>query len=235
MKLPRFALLFALSIALANIGAAQSQTIDVEAQPLADNALRVLKGLDALGQPFSEEQYAALAAAANKQDVKKIQELLEPHVLLHVHLNPEARVKVKQGLAPAQLQQGGYTPVLIKVINHATSTARLRVTSRQAGPPYAGVAKGTMERERQQHLRENENARGEDRFLEIEMFGAPPMTANLSGLEVEYVIALIYSSEAGHREATLAFDIGQGTQDLGFRAEGPVLFNVRLARNDFSD
>ena len=51
----------------------------------------------------------------------------------------------------------------------------------------------------------------------------------LSGLEVEYALALIYSSEAGRREATIAFDVGQGTQDLGFRAEVPVLFTVKPA------
>ena len=42
-------------------------------------------------------------------------------------------------------------------------------------------------------------------------------------------MALIYSSEAGKREATLGFDVGQGTQDLGFRGECPVLFDVRPA------
>ena len=42
-------------------------------------------------------------------------------------------------------------------------------------------------------------------------------------------MALIYSSEAGRREATIAFDVGQGTQDLGFRAEVPVLFTVKPA------
>jgi hypothetical protein len=61
------------------------------------------------------------------------------------------------------------------------------------------------------------------------MFGAPPMTANLSGLGVEYCVALIYASEAGRREALLAFDAGQGTQDLGFRGELPVLFEVKPA------
>ena len=61
------------------------------------------------------------------------------------------------------------------------------------------------------------------------MFTSQPMTTNLSGLEVEYAIALVYSSDAGKREATIGFDIGQGTQDLGFRAEVPVLFDVRPA------
>ena len=42
-------------------------------------------------------------------------------------------------------------------------------------------------------------------------------------------ILLIYSNEAGQREALLSFDIGQGNQDLGFRGELPVLFSVRPA------
>ena len=62
----------------------------------------------------------------------------------------------------------------------------------------------------------------QDRFLDVEMFGSPPLTPRLSGLEVEYTIALIHSSEAGKREATIGFDVGQGTQDLGFRGEVPV-------------
>ena len=63
------------------------------------------------------------------------------------------------------------------------------------------------------------------------MFTQPPMTAELSGLRVEYAVALLYGSEAGKREATIAFDVGEGTQDLGFRAEVPVLFDVRPAAN----
>jgi hypothetical protein len=61
------------------------------------------------------------------------------------------------------------------------------------------------------------------------MVTAQPMTPNLSGLRVEYALALIYSSEPGKREATIGFDVGQGTQDLGFRGELPVLFDVRAA------
>src|SRR5439155_3774999 len=67
------------------------------------------------------------------------------------------------------------------------------------------------------------------RFLALEIFTQPPMTDTLSGLKCEYAIALIYSSESGKREATIGFDIGQGNQDLGFRGETPVLFEVRPA------
>ena len=212
--------------ALSSVAAADAPpVIEVEGQPLAANVRRVAQALEFLGTPLPEDIQAAVAS----RDARKLQELLDPQVLFVVDINPESRVKAVRGPAKTVLQQAGYTPVIIKVVNRATSIAPLRMTSRQAGPPYAGVQRSTMVRERQTHLQENENTRGEHRFLEIEMFGGPPMTPRLSGLEVEYVIALVFSSEAGKREAVLAFDIGQGTQDLGFRAEVPVLFDVRPA------
>jgi hypothetical protein len=200
--------------------------VEVEGQPLAANAQRIVQALDFLGRPLADELRTKLQTAITARDGAGVQAALDSQVLCVVDISPESRVKAQRGPAAAQLQQAGYTPVLIKVVNHATSVARLQISSPQAGPSYAGVAKGTMERERQTHLRENENTQGADRFLEIRLFDAPPMAVNLSGLEVEYAIALVYSSEAGKREATLVFDIGQGTQDLGFRAEVPVLFQI---------
>lgn len=203
--------------------------VEAEGQPLAANAQRIMQALDFLGRPLTDELRRKLQTAITARDGAGVQAALDPQVLCVVDISPESRVKAQRGPAAAQVQQAGYTPVLIKVINHATSVARLQISSPQAGPSYAGVAKLTMEREQQTHLRENENTQGADRFLEVSLFDAPPMTANLSGLEAEYAIALIYSGEAGKREATLVFDIGQGTQDLGFRAEVPVLFQVSPA------
>ncbi len=221
--------LTSLLLAAAAHAAEPLPVIEVEGQPLAANAQRLVQALDFLGAPLADDVRSTLQKAITARDAAGVQAALDARVLCVVEINPESRVKTARGPAQALVQQAGYTPVLIKVINHAVSTARLRITSTQAGPSYAGVAKGTMERERQTHLRENENTTGADRFLEIGMFDSPPMTASLSGLEVEYAIAFIYSSEAGKRETTLAFDIGQGTQDLGFRAEVPVLLDVRPA------
>ena len=98
-------------------------------------------------------------------------------MLLAVHINPEARVKVARGPAPAVLQQAGYTPVLVKVVNESRGTPRLRIGSPQSGPVYAGMSRLSGERMQQQHLRENENTeRRTDRFLDLEMFTAAPMT-----------------------------------------------------------
>ena len=55
-------------------------------------------------------------------------------------------------------------------------------------------------------------------------------TKNLSGLELEYRIVQLYSRDAGKREAKLGFDVGQGTQDLGFRNEVDVLFDCEPSR-----
>jgi hypothetical protein len=205
-------------------------SVAVEAQPLAANIQRVIEALEYLGAPWPPELRADLTRAGQARDAKRQQDLLDARVLLAVHINPEARVKAARGPAPAVLQQGGYTPVLIKIVNESRGTGRLRVGSPQSGPVYAGMSKLSGDRMQQQHLRENENtAMRTDRFLELEMFTAPPMMANLSGLEAEYALALVYSSESGRREATIAFDLGEGTQDLGFRAEVPVLFDVTPA------
>src|SRR5262249_3099673 len=202
---------------------------EVEGQPVAANVGPVKQALEFLGAPLPIETTNALQRAARARDARSIQQLLDRQVLLVVKLNPEARVKVTRGPAPAVLQQSGFTPFLVKVINEGAVTQPLKIASPQSGPVYAGVAKLSMQRERQEHLRENENINHEDRFLQVEMFSNPPMTRNLSGLKVEYALALIYSNEAGQREALLSFDIGQGNQDLGFRGELPVLFSVRPA------
>lgn len=220
----------ALLSANAIVRAEELEAVEVEGQPLAANVLRLVEALTYLGAPLPEPLSRELAQAADRRDAQRLQRLLDPQVLLVVSLNPESRVKVERGPAKAALQQAGFTPALIKVVNHSTVTQRLRIDSPQAGPVYAGVAELSMKRQQQEELRINENRTGaKDRFLHLEMYQSPPLTERLSGLEVEYAIALIYSSEQGRREATIAFDVGQGSQDLGFRGQTPVLFDVRPA------
>jgi hypothetical protein len=212
----------ALSVQTALCPAQTLEPVDVEGQPLASNVTRLLETLTFVGQPLPYETTKSVQAAVMQQDAIKLQKLLDPHVLFVLNINPEARVKVKRGPAPAVLQQGGYVPVLIKIHNDSTATKKLRMQSRQAQAIYSGgfagpgVGKVTPEDIK-------------DRFLDVELFNKPPMAENLSGLKVEYALALIHSSQAGKREAVFAFDIGQGTQDLGFRAETPVTFNIRPA------
>ena len=63
--------------------------------------------------------------------------------------------------------------------------------------------------------------------LRVLRVGNVPLSGKLSGGKLDYVVLRLTPREAGKREATLQFDVGQGTQDLGFRAEVPILFNVQ--------
>jgi hypothetical protein len=230
MKIPLILVLLVVSANSTRDADALQRT--VEPQPLAENARRIVEALDYLGQPVSAPQRRTIEAARQARDASMVQEALDPLVMFVVSINPEGRVRATRGAAEARLQQGGSLPVLIKVINDGNVTAPLGIDSPQAGSPYAGVSEFSLQRQKQITLNDKENTNGQtDRFLQLEMFDERPLTDRLSGLEVEYVLALIDSAEAGKRSATIQFDAGQGTEDLGFRAEVPVLFDVRPAVN----
>ena len=65
-----------------------------------------------------------------------------------------------------------------------------------------------------------------NRFIELQMYNNRPLSANLSGLALEYAVVQIYTKDSGKREAEIGFNIGQGTQDIGFRSNISVLFNI---------
>ena len=65
------------------------------------------------------------------------------------------------------------------------------------------------------------------RWMDVSMFDRQPLNKNLSGLDLEYRIIELYSRDHGKREAKLMFDVGQGTQDIGFRNQLAVLFDCR--------
>jgi hypothetical protein len=224
-----FLSLFALAVTVHGQIAIEMR-VPVEGQPFSANITRVLQALHFLGTPLATEVAKELEAAAQAQDAEVLQELLDPHVFLVVTINPESRVKVQRGPAKARLQQAGFTPVLLKVINQSTVTKELRIVSPQSGQVYAGMTTLSAQRMQRTHLKETlDKSAATGRFLELEMYSRPPMTPNLSGLRAEYAIALIYSSDSGTREATIGFDIGQANQDLGFRGEVPVLFDIQPA------
>ncbi|MBL8817146.1 MAG: CehA/McbA family metallohydrolase [Planctomyces sp.] len=198
-------------------------------QPLAANAARLRQALEYLGAPLDRDSDGMLSAAIADEDSAAVQAILDPLCLVHIHINPELRVKVHRGRGDAVLQQAGFTPVLIKVQNDATLARALRISSPQAGAVYSGPAVAILERQAQTELADQLNPDRLHRFLDVEMFHSSPMTTRLSGLRIEYCLALIHCSEAGQREATIVFDVGEGTQDLGFRSEVPILFSIRPA------
>src|SRR5215470_5954401 len=65
-----------------------------------------------------------------------------------------------------------------------------------------------------------------DRWIDLDFYDKDPMSPRLSGLPLEFRILAIYSRDAGQRSAAISFNVGQGSQDIGFRNEMTVLFTA---------
>lgn len=180
-----------------------------DGQAVALNAKRVVEALEVLGNPLSNEEKARLADG----DGGTMEGVLDSKCLAVVTINPESRVKAVAGEAKPVLVEAGWSVFLIKVINEAGVTAPLRVTSEQA-IPLAGSPKAKLE----------------DRWLDLAIFRGRPLSPSLTGASVDYRIIQLYSRDAGRRAAVLTFDVGQGTQDLGFRSDLLVNFECRPTR-----
>src|SRR5260370_13400628 len=81
------------SAPLTHACAQKLELVQVEGQPLAANVNRLLQALEFLGAPLPAETTTALQAAVKAQDASQLQQILDPHVLQLVTLNPESRVK----------------------------------------------------------------------------------------------------------------------------------------------
>jgi hypothetical protein len=186
----------------------------VDAKALYDHCQRIVKFLDAHQESFPADTLQNLRdLLPSKPDLpadfaERAQKLLDAHCLVGVTINPESRVKATRGPAAARLTLDRPRLVLIKVINEAGVTHALTVASPQ--------------------FRTTKHKDG-GRWLEAALQTARPLQQTLAGQKVEYAVLQLTAREAGRREAVLIFDVGQGTQDLGFRAEVPVLFSVQAA------
>lgn len=202
-------------------------TETVEAQPLIANAMRVQEALTSIGSPLPAEAVAELMTLKDKgydhETVRSVQSILDPYCLAGVAINPEARVMVVDGPARKQLMSEGWTSFLVKVHNQGGVTGRLRVASPNA-LPILHISTFSP-----QVLKKNRLLPGEieNRFLEVLMFEDRPMKPALSGLPLEYAIIQVYTRAKGRREARLAFDVGHGTQDLGYRNSIDILFDIK--------
>lgn len=202
--------------------AAGAVAAPVEPQPFLSATARLVEAMEFTGAPFSAEEKAALTgfAAQDAAAVERAEAVLDAHALFVVSITPEQRVKVAQGAAQAVLDEGGWRPYLVKVVNDAGTTAKLAGRSPEAktvygpGPPRDVATP----------------AEHAARWLDMQMYEGQPLRPALSGLGIEYRIVQLYARDAGKREATFTFDTGQGTQDLGFRNEVSVLFECRPAR-----
>lgn len=187
---------------------------EVEWAPFRDHCRQLLQALDKSGSPLPAKTVRQLKTLLDRRPddpqaaSSAVQKLLDAHCLIGVNINPESRVKAARGPADIPLHQDRPTVVLLKVHNEGGVTHTLRLR----GPEI---------------IRDGEG--GKDRWLETSLVSSAPFTPELNGRPVEYRLLRLTPRQSGKREATFQFDVGQGTQDLGFRAEVPILFLVHKA------
>jgi hypothetical protein len=200
----------------------------VPLQPFADQVRQLESTLSFLGQPLDSSSLGAINAAFANADpqaaVAQAAAVLDKYAIAVVTINAESRVSVQRGSAPADLIQDGTRLFLVKVVNLAGVTAHLAVESPNSGNVYI-PSSGSPE-----PASKLSNAEVAGRWAEIAFYDKPPLEERLSGFPLEYRVLTIFSRDAGQRSAKLSFNVGQGTQDVGFLNETTILFNVNPAR-----
>ncbi|MEE2936765.1 MAG: CehA/McbA family metallohydrolase [Planctomycetota bacterium] len=215
----------------------------VPRQPLVAATERLIEALEFAGSPLDAALIERLREAGKLEKpadaTRQIQAILDPLCLAEVHINAESRVKVSEGPVSKVLMQQGWRAYLVKVRNEAGINPELVVQSPNALPLYQKGRGARQKPMSQETLVQPSDV--PDRWLDLSMLQREPLKRRLSGLGVEYRVVLLFSRDAGKREAKLAFNIGQGTQDIGFRNELPILFDcqpaveVRFRIKDFDD
>ena len=199
---------------------------NVEPQPLLAQALRLNDALNYLGSSLSKEDQTELKQLQQKPltqgTVKAIQSILDPYCIALVDINAESLVKVDRGAAAPHLIQNGWTSFLVKIHNEAGINARLQVESSNGEPDFH--ISTFQQRAMQKNLLNQGQV--ENRFLQVLMYNNRPLLPNLSGLALEYAVVQIYSKDAGNREAKIGFNVGPGTEDIGFRNTIDILFHI---------
>lgn len=226
--MPRFSLIpaFVLTIFIVPLTSAQET---VAMQPFALHVRQLESALDYLGQPLSPADQKTINEAIGQADeaaaVTRIQQVLDKHVLCFVEINAESRVKVETGPAKPELVESGTRLFLVKVTNLAHVTAPLVVQSPNTGRVFIP---SKNDPEPKMELTPRDAA---ERWADITLYNKQPMNKRLTGLEVEYQILEIYSRDHGQRAAKISFNVGQGSQDIGFRNDILIVFNALPAHH----
>ncbi len=184
---------------------------EVEWGPFREHCRQLLQKLDKSDSPLPANAVRQVKALLERTPDDRaaasaaVQKMLDAHCLICITINAESRVKAARGPAEVQLHQDRPTIVLLKLHNDGSVTHALRLH----GPELV-------------HKGEEDAGRWLEAVLVTEPF--PP---ELTGQRLEYRLLRLTPRQCGKREATFQFDVGQGTQDLGFRAEVPILFSIR--------
>ncbi len=203
----------------------------VEWQPFSAQIRRLIEATDYLGVPLQpadrDKLEQLLTTGKDAADSEAAQAILDAYCLLGVDINPESRVKVAPGRAKPELVEQGWRTFLVKVQNEAGVTAELQVVSPQARSGFSG---GSYSTRSDHYFRGRTASAPADPWLDLQLNNSAPLKRELDGSALEYHLLQLYSRDTGQREAKLQFNVGQGSQDIGFRNDADILFTARPSR-----
>jgi len=170
------------------------QVARVDAQPLLLQCQRLAEALESIGAPLPAAQLDALKNLSELKDdaeiTRMVQELLDPHCIAALEIGADGKLVAVPALNGIELDENGWRTVLVKVINHAGVTSRIRIDSPAArsipNSPAAEVA---------------------ERWLSLSVFDGRPLAAELSGLGLEYRVIQLSAIGEGERTANLEFNV----------------------------
>ncbi len=185
----------------------------VEAQPLLLHTERLIEALESVGAPLDAERRARLAALAGETDEAAItrgtEAELDPLCVAAVVVDANGSLTARPRGEPVILEENGWRTVLVKIVNGAGLTGRLRVESPHAHPIPHGPAEEV-----------------DNRWMALSVFEGRPLSGTLSGLGLEYRLVQIYGSQTGDKSGVLEFNISDASGGVS-----PIVRQWRFAEN----
>lgn len=165
----------------------------VDAQPLLLLTRRLVEALETNGAPLSAQTKFVLVQLNSEPDdarvTSEVQRVLDPLCAAAVEIAGDGTIRVVAG-HDIEVEENGCRTVLVKVLNRAGVQSRLRVESPQSRPIPHGPLEDVP-----------------NRWLSLNAYDGRPMDATLSGLELEYRLLQVSSTQTGQRTARLEFNV----------------------------
>ncbi len=171
------------------------QVVRVDAQPLLLQCQRLAEALDSIGASLPPGTAASLKKLTELHDdaeiTRKVQDLLDPQCIAALEIGVDGELVASPALNGMELEENGWRTALVKVINKAGATSRLRIDSPSARPLPRAPADEVA-----------------NRWMTLSVFDGRPLASGLSGLGLEYRVIQLSAIGTGERKTNIEFSVG---------------------------
>jgi len=209
-------------------GSAQIRKVDdVSLENLIAESQAAVESLAALGHPIAEADRRLLEAAwslTGDEAKGKIQDVVDRYCWVEIRIDDEAWLKAEAASPnPGDriLEQGKWTPFLVKIYNKSDAQSAIEVRSAQEllPPEVPAVEQGDFSASLVPH--------SWYRWLALKFYQRNRETKPFPGVNIKYRVVGILSRDSGMRSADLEFYFGGGAVSQGHYVKKQLLFEVK--------